>query len=103
MARPRRLEEREAASGRPSFEIPASVLYRKVEKEVVLLNLETEQYFALDEVGAEIVTQLTQEPMDKALETLLDLYEVEPDVLCRDVQNLIDALVQAGLLEPLRT
>lgn len=86
-------------SGRPSFEIPASVLYRQVEKEVVLLNLETEQYFALNEVGANIVTQLTQEPMEKAIESLLALYEVDPEVLHRDVQNLTEALMQAGLLQ----
>ncbi len=90
-------------SRRPSFEIPASVLYRRVQQDVVLLNLETEQYFALDEVGANIVTELTQKPIDEAIDTLLALYEVEPDVLHRDVQNLIAALMQAGLLERLES
>ena len=65
----------------------------------MLLNLETEQYFALNEVGANIVTQLTQEPMEKAIESLLALYEVDPEVLHRDVQNLTEALMQAGLLQ----
>ncbi|MDQ4145921.1 MAG: PqqD family protein [Actinomycetota bacterium] len=86
-------------SGRPSFEIPAQVLYRQVEKEVVLLNVETEQYFALNEVGANILRHLIEEPMDEAIDALLALYEVEPDVLHRDVQNLVDALVQARLLQ----
>lgn len=91
------------ASARPSFEIPPSVLYRQVEREVVLLNLETEHYFALNEVGAQIVAHLTQQPMEEAIDALLARYEVEPDVLRRDIQNLVDALMQAGLLQRVRS
>ena len=86
-------------SSSPSFEIPPSVIYRQVEKEVVLLNLETEQYFALNEVGANVVNQLTQESIEEAIDSLLIVYEVDPEVLRRDVQNLTDALMEAGLLQ----
>ncbi len=101
--------EREAAPDRvksepprrPSFEIPASVLYREVEKQMVLLNIESEQYFGLNEVGADIVRRLTEEPLEEAFTGLAHDYEVDPDTLHRDVHAFIEALERAGLLERL--
>ncbi len=66
---------------------------------MVLLNLETEQYFGLNEVGAHIVTRLTQQPFEEALAGLRNDFEVDGSVLQRDVENLVAELVQAGLLE----
>ncbi|MDQ3569704.1 MAG: PqqD family protein [Actinomycetota bacterium] len=77
------------------------MLYRQVDKQMVLLHLEREQYFGLNEVGARIVTRLTEEPLEAALVALADDYEVDSEVLRRDVHNLIDALTEAGLLERL--
>ncbi len=85
--------------GMPSFEIPASVLHREVDKQMVLLNIESEQYFGLNEVGADIVRRLTGEPLEEAFTGLANDYEVEPHILRRDVDTFIDALLQAGLLE----
>ncbi len=65
---------------------------------MVLLNLESEQYFALNAVGAHIVTRLTEESFEAALAALKRRYEVDPDVLHRDVVELIDGLLKAGLL-----
>ncbi len=84
--------------GRPSFEIPAHVLYREVDGQMVLLNLATEQYFGLNQVGARIVTRLTEESFDEALGTLTNDFDVDPDVLHRDVENLVGGLLEAGLL-----
>lgn len=83
----------------PAYEIPAAVLYRDVDGEMVLLNVETEQYFGLDEVGADIVTRLTEQSLDEALASLIDDYEVDPEVLRRDIDDLVANLVEAGLLE----
>ncbi len=88
------------ASASPAFEIPPQVLYREVDGQMVLLNLETEQYFGLNEVGAHIVTRLTQRPFDEALAALTDDFEVDPSVLHRDVDDLVRELLQAGLLKP---
>ncbi len=85
-------------TGEPSFAIPPTVLYQPVGREMVLLNLESEQYFALNEVGAHIVTHLTEKPLEEAFATLEREYEVDPDVLRRDVVELIDGLLGAGLL-----
>ena len=83
----------------PTFEIPSQVLYREVDGQMVLLNLETEQYYGLNEVGAHIVTCLTKQPFEQALSTLGDDLDVDASVLHRDVENLIGELLQAGLLK----
>ena len=84
--------------GEGSFVIPPSVLHREVNGELVLLDVQSEQYFGLNAVGADIVKRLTEERYEVALAALAEDYEVDPATLQRDVQNLIDALVQAGLL-----
>lgn len=86
-------------TGEPAFEIPAQVLYREVDGQMVLLDLASEQYFGLDEVGADMVTRLTRQPFDEALSSLIADYEVEPETLHRDLDELVESLVGAGLLE----
>lgn len=82
----------------PSFEIPAHVLYREVDGQMVLLNLQTEQYFGLNRIGAHIVTRLTEEPFEEALAGLTNDFDVNAVVLNRDVENLVAGLLDAGLL-----
>ena len=83
---------------RPAFQIPATVLFRDVQGQMVLRNLETEQYFGLNEVGADILSRITSEPLALALSALIRDYDVDADVLRRDVNHLVDVLVGAGLL-----
>ncbi len=87
------------AGEQPSFAIPPSVLFRDVEGQMVLLNLEREQYFGLNQVGAHILRRITEQPLDRALATLAsDFEKADRDVLRRDVDNLINAMINAGLL-----
>lgn len=84
----------------PEFAFPEGVLAREVDGEMVLLNLRTEQYYGLDRVGADIVIRLTQGPKAAVLADLGGLYEdVSADQLRRDVDRLIEELVEAGLLD----
>ena len=85
--------------GRPDFTIPSQVFYRDVDGQMVLLNLDTEQYFGLDAVGADIITRITERTWDDALASLLDDYEVDEAELRRDIEELVAALAAAGLLE----
>jgi hypothetical protein len=83
-----------------AFVIPSDVLFRDVAGEMVLLHLETEQYFALDHVGAEMVSRITDQPWDDALAALREVFDVDLDVLRSDVQDLVDELMGAGLIAP---
>lgn len=89
-----------SAPAKPAYAFPASVLAREVDGEMVLLDLESEQYYGLDPVGADMVTRLTTTGRDEAVQALTDRYEVDHAVLVRDVDDLVTALVSAGLLQP---
>ena len=93
------MDPKGAARGEPSFAIPGSVLVREVGGEMVLLNLDSETYFGLNRSGAEIVARLTSLPLDVALASLAADFDVDEEVLRRDIQDLVRTLVDAGLVD----
>jgi Coenzyme PQQ synthesis protein D (PqqD) len=79
--------------------VAPDVLINVVDGEGVLLNLKSESYFGLDEVGMRMWQVLTEKDSVKAAyETLLAEYDVEPDKLQKDLEELIDQLVEHGLV-----
>ncbi len=79
---------------------PEGVLVRELEGESVLLNLNSESYFGLDEMGTRMWAVLTaSDSIQAAYESLLGEYEVDPDRLHKDLQALIEKLVENGLAE----
>jgi coenzyme PQQ synthesis protein D (PqqD) len=80
--------------------IPDGVMVRQLEGESVLLNLNSESYFGLDDVGTRMWTVLTEsESIETAFQTLLAEYEVEPEQLRTDLCSFIDKLSVAGLID----
>jgi len=87
----------------PSFDkrvcAPEGVLVRELDGESVLLNLESETYFGLDEVGTRMWALLTAAPsIQAAYEALLVEYDVAPERLRQDLETLVAQLVDNGLL-----
>ncbi len=81
---------------------PAHVLVRFLDQESVLLNLETEQYFGLDETGTRMWRLVTTSPnIDAAYQELLTEYDVQPDLLRENLTELLGHLVEHGLLQVL--
>ena len=81
---------------------PAHVLVRFLDRESVLLNLETEQYFGLDETGTRMWQLVTASPnIDAAYEELLAEFDVEPELLHSNLTELLGQLVENGLLQVL--
>ncbi len=75
-------------------------LINVIEGESVLLSLQTESYYGLDEIGTRMWSVLTtSETIQAAYETLLDEYEVDAETLRTDMQDLIDKLISHGLVE----
>jgi len=84
-----------------ALRIPDNVLFTTVDDDAVLLNTRTNQYFALDEVGARAWNLLTEgKSLRAAYEILLDEYEVDPVPLERDLLDLVGHLAENGLVEP---
>jgi len=79
--------------------IPEGVMVRHLEGESVLLNLNTESYFGLDDVGTRMWSALTQSPsIEAACAVLQAEYEVEPEQLQSDLCSFIDKLRESGLI-----
>lgn len=80
--------------------VPAHVLVRFLDKESVLLNIETERYFGLDETGTRMWQLVTVAPcVDAAYAQLLDEYDVEAELLRSNLTDLLTRLVENGLLQ----
>ncbi len=75
-------------------------MVRQVDAEAVLLNLNSERYFGLDEIGTRIWARLTEsDSIQTAYEALLDEYEVDAEQLRQHVQDLLAKLTENGLVE----
>ena len=81
--------------------IPEHVLIQRVHTgEAVILNLDDESYFGLNEVGVRMMDMLvSSETLDAAVESLVSEYEVDPAVLRRDVEELVETLRSRGLID----
>jgi hypothetical protein len=83
-----------------SVQVPPDVLLSEQDGESVLLNLKTETYFGLDEVGTRMWSALTTaDSIQRAYEKLEAEYEVDAGRLREDLVALLEKLVENGLLE----
>ena len=81
-------------------QLPEGVLISNLQDESVILNLDSERYFGLDDVGTRILTVLTNsDSIQTAYESLLAEYEVDDAVLRADLVALIENLLQQGLVQ----
>jgi signal transduction histidine kinase len=75
------------------------VLIQEMGEEAVLLDLEGERYYGLDEVGLRIYHSLaTEHSIVETCDLLLQEFEVDPAQLRSDLENLLTNLLKAGLL-----
>jgi hypothetical protein len=79
--------------------VPDSVLFQQVSDESVLLDMDSEQYFGLDEVGTRIWQLIVEDGrLGDVHAAMLDEYDVDPQVLERDLLDLVGTLAQKGLV-----
>jgi hypothetical protein len=80
--------------------VPDDVLMRELDGESVILDLATENYYGLDDVGTRMWQALSNsDTIQEAYDTLLLEYDVEPKQLQQDMQELVTQLVANGLLQ----
>jgi hypothetical protein len=76
------------------------VLMQKVGDDAILLNLNTENYFALDEVGTRIINTLQEsDSVKQAVRKLVGIYDVDESKLTSDAIRLVEECEQNGLLQ----
>lgn len=80
--------------------VPEHVLMRSLGEEMVMLHLDAESYYGLNEVGARLM-QLAEHgaTLEQIIEQLLAEFEVDRAQLERDVRTIAAELIAAGLLE----
>ena len=81
--------------------VPEDVLMQRLpDDESVFLNLATEQYYGLDPTGTAMWAALTETgSVDAALDRLVEEFDVDREVLRRDLDALVERLVGRGLIE----
>lgn len=74
--------------------------YSNLSKEVVILDLKSEEYYGLNHVGATIWHSL-QEPraVCEIREIILNKYDIEPQQCDRDLKAFLEELQHQGLIE----
>ncbi|MBA2506066.1 MAG: PqqD family protein [Thermoleophilaceae bacterium] len=80
--------------------VPSHVTSRRLDDELVLLNLDSESYFGLDAVGTRIWELISSSPtLAEAYRQLLSEYDVTEAPLREDMEKLLAQLVDSGLIE----
>lgn len=79
--------------------LSSDAIAQEVSGETVILDLRSEQYFSLDTVGTRIWQLLQKSPdLEVAYSQLLEEFDVKPDQLRSDLDDLIVSLVKEGLV-----
>ena len=80
--------------------VPEDVLISNLQDESVILNLNSERYFGLDNVGTRMLSVLSaSNSIEAAYEVLKGEYDVDAQVLRQDLTSLIENLLQQGLVK----
>ena len=80
--------------------VPDDVLISNLQEESVILNLDSERYYGLDDVGTRFLSVLTSsESIETAYERLRDEYKVDPQILREDLLVLVEKLIDQGIIE----
>lgn len=90
---------------RTSLELSATVtpspevLVQELEGEAVLLNLDSERYFGLDDVGTRVWQHLlVHRRLERVCEEMQKEYDVDEPRLRADVLQLVEELIAAGIV-----
>jgi predicted DNA-binding transcriptional regulator len=75
------------------------VLVQELDGEAVLLNLESERYFGLDDVGTRVWRHLLEHRrLERVCEEMQKEYDVDESTLRADVLQLVEELIDAGIV-----
>ena len=80
--------------------VPDDVLISNLQEESVILNLDSERYYGLDDVGTRFLSVLnTSDSIEAAYEKLAQEYDVDHEVLRKDLLTLVENLLEQGIVQ----
>lgn len=81
--------------------VSPEVIFREIDGETVLLDMQSENYFGLDEVASRIWQLICAGSTTRVIyDTLLSEYDVAAQKLEKDLHDCLKYLVTAGLISP---
>ncbi len=81
-----------------SYHISEKAMFQEVENETVILDLESGEYFTLDDIGTRMIQLFRNEPdTHKAASKITEEYEVNSEQAHTDLINLLEKMVSHGL------
>ncbi len=82
----------------PTITFSSSVIFQALDDEAVLLDMDADQYFALNDLGMRIWQLLSENSStDHAIQQLLQEYDVDKAALHQDMAEWINEVIQLGL------
>jgi uncharacterized protein YkvS len=89
-----------AASVPAHVEIGDSVIYQKLNDESVILNLTTQDYYGLDDVGTSMWNLLVEKgDLESVVMQLTLLYDIDQLTLRGDLHSFVEQLIGSNLLK----
>jgi coenzyme PQQ synthesis protein D (PqqD) len=88
------------AESKGRVHVPPSTLFRELQGETVLLQLDSGEYFGLDETATRIWQLIVEKGDLAAVEAaMLQEFDVDPAILAQDLSRLVDELRGKKLIE----
>ncbi|MDH3378558.1 MAG: PqqD family protein [Gammaproteobacteria bacterium] len=82
------------------YQVASTTLRETIDDEMVLLNLDSGEYFGLDANGRRFFEVLCEHStIDDSVACLQSEYDVDSERLARDFRELVNELLEHGLLE----
>ena len=86
-----------------SFRIPKHITWKNLKTGVVLLNLNSSDYFTLNEVASLIWRDLVEgAPRERTVERILDEYDCDEEQVRADLEVQLGFFLEEGLIESAR-
>ncbi len=84
-----------------TFHTSSDILSQDIDSETIILDMKSENYFGLNNVGSDVLEILKSgADYETLLKTLQDRYDVEPASLEKDITELLQQLLDAGIIQP---
>jgi hypothetical protein len=82
------------------FELSEDAVYQEIDGKIILLNLESSQYYGLNRVGSEFFKLLLNEGDGEAVaQKVAETYDVSQETIFGDLTALVHGLQEAGLVK----
>jgi hypothetical protein len=83
------------------FKVAPHVAWRRVESEVVVLDLDSSVYYSFNDTGAELWARLAEGgTLEEAVEAVAEQFDAEPETIGKDAADFLKALRAEKFLEP---